>query len=1100
MTSTPRLILSRSADMMLMEVGWTGCARAGDRLTVTDAGAVLSVLLPPQSLAEAKVRPGTEAAVRTARLAGASRLEVGLGLPVGTEIPLTVEGVLAALAGGAVVGGAVEAPFGLVLDPAVEDSAGNGTRLLHQVSVLTEQGVSSVWQLPLAAPHSPPLQPGARGPDPPGVPGATTLALGAVSPGSDEGAPGPEPDGAAPDFRPLNAVDRGQIAAGGPVTLEDLRLTSLGASFSAHQFRQADTGQPSFRWDHRASLGRDVEVRVERLGRLWPFGHAAVLLETAERVVDGGVAGLRLTTELRITEPVRSFPDDGSPAARTFPFSSVEILTGSVTGLADDWQQFTRPPASIQPLIDQRDELQNTQLPDAEARVAATHYPRSADELYTSGDPEANDVARLAEIQPTIDQDAQALQDDAQARSEVPVEPPPPPPGFEDPDRPPPDPTPPPEPDPRILSADEYARISAELQQLQAEASQCSARISARLAALAPFAAQEGNLDGLAALGDPDATAVLALRGQIADLQRQIDGLSTPLPLLMVPSLPDGNGAARPVEFQVRCTGALGDVCFAVPLVFVDDLVVVDGGAETYRAFDDPDLAARVRDWLSQSNVDLTGELQGDRIDLVRDPAPSAADVQTVNALRLDGRHENRDFRPVLTGFDIEIPELRSLLPDLPVSTSAVFSPGFTGGEPTDAPIALEPPVSADFGVRAERGGGLIVPTFEADAVSRTFGPVDRRALPGGADVLAAFQDMRLLGIPLSSLLPADTPPPEIVRVLADGKPPGVRMSWQGLRLKSSGILVAHEAPHDPPRADDTTVSLTAEITPDGARTRCEMSPFVLSVPAGAPLLELSFSSLVFEQKGAAAPDLAISGFGVAFCGPLDLLKKLESVVDLGDSVPSLDVTPEGLTASYGLAVPSLPAMGVFSLRDVAVRVGVAIPFRGGSPAVDISFSTREDPFQLTVLSFGGGGYLQLTVDGSGLKRLEASLDFGASIGVDFGVVKAEVHALGGVRYVMQGDDVRLTGFIRLGGSVDILGLASVSVNLLVELAYDSAGNRLIGHASLVVEIDLTLYSDSVRLDSGEWVLAGDGGNAPAAAPGGDAGQSDWKQYQEAYA
>jgi hypothetical protein len=75
-----------------------------------------------------------------------------------------------------------------------------------------------------------------------------------------------------------------------------------------------------------------------------------------------------------------------------------------------------------------------------------------------------------------------------------------------------------------------------------------------------------------------------------------------------------------------------------------------------------------------------------------------------------------------------------------------------------------------------------------------------------------------------------------------------------------------------------------------------------------------------------------------------------------------------------------------------------------------------------------------------------------------------------------------------------------VSVDLLVELAYDSAGNRLIGRASLVVEIDLTLYSDSVQLDSGEWVLAGDGGNAPAVAAGGDAGRSDWKQYQEAYA
>jgi hypothetical protein len=1042
--------------------------------------------------------------VRAARLAGTSRLEVGLQLPVGAEIPLTTEGILTALAGGSVVGGGVEAPFGLILDTAVTDSLGDGPRLLHQVSVLSEQGVTSVWQLPLAAPHAPPSEPGAPAPDPPGVAGATTLTLGAVALGSDEGAADPESDGVAPDFRPLNAVDRGQITVSGPVTLEDLRLTALGSSFTAHQFRQGETGQPSFRWDHRASLGRDVKVRVERLGKLWPFGHTAVLLETAERVVGNGVAGLRLTTELRITEPVRTFPNDGSVAARAFPFTAVEVLTRSVTGLADNWQKYARPPSSIQPLIDQRDQLQNQQLPDAEARVAALHYPRSADELAGAGYPEAEDVARLGEIQPTIQQDAQMLADDAQARSERPVEPPPPPPVFEDPenptDQPPPPPEPPPEPDPRILSADMFARVSAELNQLQAEAAQHQAAIDARLVALAPFAAQEGNVEGLAALGDPDAAAVLALRASIAALQKQIDDLSIPLPLLMVPSVADETGDVEPVLFQLRCTGTLGDVCFAMPLVFVDDLVVIDNGVETYRAFDDPDLATRVRDGLSQTGMDLDVDLPGNRIDLVRDPVPRTTDVQTVNALRLDGRHEDREFRPVLTGFDIEIPELRSLLPELPVNTSAVFNPRFTDGEPTDAAIALEPPVTADFGVQAERGGGLIVPSFNADVVSRTFGPADQKALPGAADVLAGFSDMRLLGIPLSSLLPPNTLPPEIVRVLADGKPPGVRMSWQALHLQSSGILVAHEAPRDPPRADSTTVSLTAEVTPDGTSTRCEMSPFMLSVPSGSPILELSFSSLVFEQKGAAAPDLAMGGFGVTFCGPLDLLKKLESAVDLGDAAPSLDVTPEGLSASYGLVLPSLPAMGVFSLQDIAVRVGVTIPFRGGSPAVDISFSTREDPFQLTVLTFGGGGYLQLTVDGSGLKRLEASLDFGASIGVNFGIVKAEVHALGGVRYVMQGDDVQLTGFIRLGGSVDILGLASVSIDLLVELTYDSAGNRLIGHASLVVEIDLTLYSDSVQLDSGEWVLAGEGGGAPAVPAGGDAGQTDWKQYQEAYA
>ncbi len=51
----------------------------------------------------------------------------------------------------------------------------------------------------------------------------------------------------------------------------------------------------------------------------------------------------------------------------------------------------------------------------------------------------------------------------------------------------------------------------------------------------------------------------------------------------------------------------------------------------------------------------------------------------------------------------------------------------------------------------------------------------------------------------------------------------------------------------------------------------------------------------------------------------------------------------------------------------------------------------------------------------------------------------------------------------------------SVSVELCIALAYQPATNALVGRATLVLEIDLTLWSDSVELDSGAWVLAGGG-------------------------
>jgi hypothetical protein len=82
-------------------------------------------------------------------------------------------------------------------------------------------------------------------------------------------------------------------------------------------------------------------------------------------------------------------------------------------------------------------------------------------------------------------------------------------------------------------------------------------------------------------------------------------------------------------------------------------------------------------------------------------------------------------------------------------------------------------------------------------------------------------------------------------------------------------------------------------------------------------------------------------------------------------------------------------------------------------------------------------------------------------------------------------------------------------VELRIELSYQSESKALVGRATLVVEIDLTLWSDSVELDSGQWVLAG--GTSPveevfafAALAGADEeldpGLQRWKDYRAAFA
>jgi hypothetical protein len=244
-------------------------------------------------------------------------------------------------------------------------------------------------------------------------------------------------------------------------------------------------------------------------------------------------------------------------------------------------------------------------------------------------------------------------------------------------------------------------------------------------------------------------------------------------------------------------------------------------------------------------------------------------------------------------------------------------------------------------------------------------------------------------------------------------------------------------------------------------------------MPKGEPLIKISFGRVDFTQKTGAPPVLAISGLDAELVGKLNLLLKMQEAVGVDGLGPVIDVSGRAITARFAVPVPDVTALS-FVMSNLTFSAALRVPFDGEPVTLALGFASRERPFTLTVLMFGGGGYVDLELVHTGLKRLEISLQFGAAIAINFGIGQAEVHAFGGIRYAMVPETgVDLTGFIHIGGSLELLGLISVSVDLRVALDYQFETNRLVGRARLVIEIDITLFSESVELDSGDWVIAG---------------------------
>ncbi|MGH9139076.1 MAG: hypothetical protein ACRD0G_18860 [Acidimicrobiales bacterium] len=356
---------------------------------------------------------------------------------------------------------------------------------------------------------------------------------------------------------------------------------------------------------------------------------------------------------------------------------------------------------------------------------------------------------------------------------------------------------------------------------------------------------------------------------------------------------------------------------------------------------------------------------------------------------------------------------------------------------------------------------------------------------------------------------------PEVVTARLDWKTDIPR--WPGGPVGQS-ILSPTDAAGNPVEAGTLTlaVEVQAPTKPGGepsAIVACSISPFDLRLIGPMTFLILRFEKLEFSVAAGKKPDVNVvfrQTDGIVFAGPLEFVNTLKDIIpfDGFSDPPYLDVTAEGVKAGFDLPIPSL-AVGVFSLENISLGAHFRVPFVDESLEVAFNFCTRDNPFRLTVMLFGGGGFFGVTLTPDGVRVLEAAFEFGAAISINFGVASGGVSVMAGIYFKLEtvdgNEDATLTGYFRLRGEVDVLGLISASIELYLELTYETATKKAVGRATLTIEVEVLFLSFSVEI-SCEKKFAG--GNAdptfaqqmglPPGAPPGTV--RPWDEYCLAFA
>ena len=453
---------------------------------------------------------------------------------------------------------------------------------------------------------------------------------------------------------------------------------------------------------------------------------------------------------------------------------------------------------------------------------------------------------------------------------------------------------------------------------------------------------------------------------------------------------------------------------------------------------------------------------------------------------------------------------------------------GFTGPENRGGVYARTlQPQALDY--PGERSGAVATPDIRIQGLSRVIGPVagpDNNglgAIESGEfdpqDFFMGTEAKILGGIFLQDIVEGSTDLTHGVPTITsrqDGDQQITRLNFAPT-LKSDPDNIFKPDPRENTNEPIGSMLIDATVITDLANPLAstttidgDIRGFTMSMLGDEfPLVDLHFRRLRFHsetgEEGTVEPDIDSVTFPDGSI--LHFLQELQDLLTFGDSGPEIEVTPTEVSALVTVPIPSIE-IGVFSLQNLAFSAGLVIPFSGQPARARFAFCSREDPFLVSVMIFGGGGWFALALGLDGLESFEAGIEAGVCCSVDLGVASGSVEMMLGI-YFFVGDDgsgtdkAVLEGYFRMFGEVEVMCIASVSMEAYIGFTYDFESNKVGGMASITLTVEVLCFSGSVTV-SIERHFGGEGdptfGQMLPADEGDPAHSRYWTDYCSAFA
>ena len=243
-------------------------------------------------------------------------------------------------------------------------------------------------------------------------------------------------------------------------------------------------------------------------------------------------------------------------------------------------------------------------------------------------------------------------------------------------------------------------------------------------------------------------------------------------------------------------------------------------------------------------------------------------------------------------------------------------------------------------------------------------------------------------------------------------------------------------------------------------------------VCAGQTILTFVQTDLTFDQSGRInfniQPDRVVLADALQFLTDL-----IEDTGEGGDFqiVPFMSGgVPTGVAAQLDMVLPPIQT-GAFGIADLSLHIlfGVtALP--EFEIATELSVGAMLAPFTLNVWILNGGGFVTTRLAYLPMHKpapllsftLQVGIVVGVGLGFSFGVVSGGVYVQIGCAIAITwmtgpgGSTTTITVFLLIRGCVDVAGLVTVGISLLLAISYD--GSKMIASGTLNLSIKISMF------------------------------------------